>query len=56
MKPAKETSAVKLPFETGEYLITWQVPDRKGGHTSIGTAAPLGDSWGVRPRGSRPGS
>lgn len=35
MKPAKETSAVKLPFETGEYLITWQVPDRKGGHTSI---------------------
>src|SRR5699024_2077678 len=23
---------------------------------SVGTAAPLGDSWGVRPRGSRPGS
>lgn len=35
MKPAKETSAVKLPFETGEYLITWQVPDRKGGHLAI---------------------
>jgi hypothetical protein len=35
MKPAKETSAVKLPFETGEYLITWQVPDRTGGYTSI---------------------
>lgn len=35
MKPAKETSAVKLPFETGEYLITWQVPDRKGGHAGI---------------------
>jgi hypothetical protein len=35
MKPLKETSAVKLPFETGEYLITWQVPDRKGGHAAI---------------------
>ena len=35
MKPAKETSAVKLPFETGEYLITWQVPDRRGGHLAI---------------------
>ncbi|SMX77967.1 hypothetical protein BAURA86_00917 [Brevibacterium aurantiacum] len=35
MKPPKETSAVKLPFETGEYLITWQVPDHKGGHTGI---------------------
>ena len=35
MKPAKESSAVKLPFETGEHLITWQVPDRKGGHLAI---------------------
>ena len=35
MKPAKETAAVKLPFETGEYLITWQVPDRKGNHVGI---------------------
>jgi hypothetical protein len=35
MKPGKETSAVKLPFEAGEYLITWQVPDRMGGHTGI---------------------
>lgn len=35
MKSPKETSAVKLPFETGEYLITWQVPDRKGGHAGI---------------------
>ena len=30
-----ETSAIKLPFETGEYLITWQVPDRRGGHRAI---------------------
>jgi len=35
MKLPKETSAVKLPFETGEYLITWQVPDHKGGRTGI---------------------
>ena len=35
MRPPKETAAVKLPFETGEYLITWQVPDRKGGHLAI---------------------
>ncbi|RXR26102.1 hypothetical protein EQW78_00065 [Oerskovia turbata] len=35
MKPPKETSAVKLPFEAGEYLITWQVPDRKGGRIGI---------------------
>lgn len=35
MKPGKETAAVKLPFETGEYLITWDVPDRKGSHISI---------------------
>lgn len=35
MKPAKETSAVKLPFEAGEYLITWQVPDRASGHLAI---------------------
>lgn len=35
MKPAKETAAVKLPFETGEYLITWQVPDRRGGRLAI---------------------
>jgi hypothetical protein len=25
-----ETSAVKLSFDAGEYLITWQMPDRKG--------------------------
>ena len=35
MKPAKESSAVKLPFETGEHLITWQVPNRKVGHLAI---------------------
>lgn len=35
MRLPKETSAVKLPFETGEYLITWQLPDRKGGHLAI---------------------
>ncbi|MER6985570.1 hypothetical protein AB0M33_11740 [Micrococcus luteus] len=35
MKPAKETSAVKLPFEAGEYLITWQTPDCASGHLAI---------------------
>lgn len=35
MKPPKETSAVKLPFETGEYLVTWEVPDGKGGRSAI---------------------
>ncbi|SFS17458.1 hypothetical protein SAMN04487846_3562 [Microbacterium sp. cf046] len=35
MKPAKEAAAVKLPFEAGEYLITWQVPDRNGSHAGI---------------------
>ncbi|MBF4616085.1 hypothetical protein [Curtobacterium sp. VKM Ac-1376] len=35
MDPAKDISAVKLPFETGEYLITWDVPDLKGGLIAI---------------------
>ena len=30
--------------------------DELPGGKSVGTAARLGDSWGVRPRGSRPGS
>jgi hypothetical protein len=34
MKPAPETSAVKLPFSTGEYLLTWQVPDGNDGHAA----------------------
>lgn len=35
MKPANETSAIKLPFGTGEHLVTWQVPDRRGGEVEI---------------------
>ena len=35
MTANKETSAVKLPFEAGEHLITWQVPDRKGNYIGI---------------------
>ena len=35
MMPANETSAIKLPFGTGEHLVTWQVPDRKGGEVEI---------------------
>ncbi|RKW70954.1 ApeA N-terminal domain 1-containing protein [Galactobacter caseinivorans] len=35
MTTGKDISAVRLPFEAGEHLITWQVPDRKGGHIGI---------------------
>lgn len=35
MVQGKETSAIKLPFETGEYLVTWNVPNREGGHSEI---------------------
>lgn len=35
MSSAKETSAVKLPFGTGEHLITWRVPDYEGGYQEI---------------------
>ena len=31
----KEPVAVKLPFETGEYLCTWNVPDGQGGEREI---------------------
>lgn len=32
---SKEPAAVKLPFETGEYLCTWNVPDGRGGQREI---------------------
>lgn len=35
MRSTKKTSAVKLPFQTGEHLITWQVPDHKGRYQEI---------------------
>jgi len=31
----KEPAAVKLPFETGEYLCTWDVPDGSGGMREV---------------------
>lgn len=34
-KEKKDVAAVKLPFETGEYLTTWQVPDREGGTVNV---------------------
>lgn len=49
MKSTKETSAIKLPFETGEYLITWDLPDREGGH--IATPGLLTVEQGKYPTG-----
>jgi hypothetical protein len=31
----KETSAIKLPFDSGEHLVTWTVPDRTGGTLEV---------------------
>lgn len=35
MKAFKDTQAVNLPFDTGEYLITWRVSDHEGSHLAI---------------------
>lgn len=35
MSKNKEVKAIKLPFETGEHLVTWEVPDRNGDVQSI---------------------
>lgn len=40
----------------GSRCRPWEVGDRTAHVPGDGTAAPLGDSWGVRPRGSRLGS
>ncbi|WP_460769614.1 putative immunity protein [Mariniluteicoccus flavus] len=45
--PRKRFSATHRPSTT---------PSSERGPARLGTAARTGDSWGVRPRGSRPGS
>lgn len=45
----KEPAAVKLPFETGEYLCTWDVPDGSGG--TLGVAGLLTVEPGKYPNG-----
>lgn len=35
MSTGAEPTAIKLPFETGEYLATWDVPNHLGGELEI---------------------